>query len=340
MKIYFSGGIFMAGVSRVNEVVNAINYVGDQVEKMGTGYESISADKIFKDKKVKVCMPKDENNPKKTSVQEFFCNLKKAVEEVRKKYNSLKNKNMKENEKAEELKKVWTQELNKCQNVVKYASNKSRIKDKRVQKAIEQLKNIKFIKNNESQDKGKLSKSKYNLKKRLEERNRRIRDIVDSINEYITRIEKYYRLESYSSKNIYVLKDMYEDCFSKYINEKTTSGKYFSECKKRIRELDFAIYEKFGGFRNINDDMRKDCPNITERERERLYVEASGKFKTGFPRCIPTPGEDYGPNSTASILNAKKVNLALKDLRNVPKKCKDLTIINYEFNRTQGTQPV
>lgn len=342
MKIYFSGGIFMVvGMLRANDVENGIECVGERVKKMCMGYESISADKIFKDGNVKYCMPKDKNNPK-TSVQKFFCDLEDAVKTMEKKYNSLKNTDMKEDEKAEELKKVWKKELEKCQKVVKCASNKSKIKDKRVQKAIEKLENITFVKNNESKDNNKLnnkSVSKYNLKKRLIERNRKIKDIIDSINEYIKRIEKYYRLESYSKENIYVLKNMYEHCFSKYINNKTTSGKYFGGRRKDLRELDFDIYEKLGGTKHIgtinNKNNTKD-DNLNNNTRESAYTEASGIFKERFSGCIPIPGKDIKIDSKPSVLNNKRVIRALEELQKAPDRCKDLTIIKRKFNKIQG----
>lgn len=320
VEIYFSEVFVMANALSVNKTIKTIDYIYKEFKKIIDGDKSVTTYKIFNNKQVKSFMPKGHygydlvnTSVKKTSsTQSFFYMLKRAVEAASLYFacNGIG--------KAEE---VWDRVWKDCEAIHDRASNKSRIKDKRVEKSIKRLKNI--FKDNESKSSNKLnnkSNIKNNLKKPLKGKNEKVRGMIVTIEEFMEDIEKNFQLEKYKPDNIYVLKKMFNKHFSKYIDKKTASGRYFSKCLENISDLDFDIYKELGGTDGIEDihGMENNDPRITIKRD--VYTNVSIMLKDRFLKCFPAIGKDFkleGTETLTSSLGNEKVRKSFKQLRGV-----------------------
>lgn len=285
----------MANLLAVNKVIKAIHYIYNEMKKAIAGDRSFTANDIFNNKAVKGFLPKSNyrydpanTTDKTTSTQCFFYTLKQSVERT---FVSLRSDGP---EKAE---KLWHKLWINCENVIKMANSKSRIKDNHLRVPLEKLENV-F---GESKPKITSNGSKTKVDSNKPPRNKKVRGIINAIDRFIKSVDKNYKLENYSKNNIYVLKKMFSDCFSEYINEKTASGKYFVKGQKNLGDLDFKLYLILGGTDNIDEIKNND------KYRTNAYTIASGKVKDEFPKCFPDIEENLtlSEKVTSSLKNRK-----------------------------------
>ena len=294
----------MANLLAVNKVIKAIHYIYNEMKKAIAGDRSFTANDIFNNKAVKGFLPKSNyrydpanTTDKTTSTQCFFYTLKQSVERT---FVSLRSDGP---EKAE---KLWHKLWINCENVIKMANSKSRIKDNHLRVPLEKLENV-F---GESKPKITSNGSKTKVDSNKPSRNKKVIGIINAIDRFIKSVDKNYKLENYSKNNIYVLKKMFSDCFSEYINEKTASGKYLGQCQKNLGDLDFNLYLILGGTDNIDEIKNND------KYRTNAYTIASGKVKDEFPKCFPDIKKNLtSSEKVTSSLKNKNVEEGIKGMR-------------------------
>ena len=248
MKIYFSGGIFMASALSVNKVIKCLNETENIMKKAIEDKKSIG--KIQPDKLLKPFLPKN-NSPysKRTPTENVFSKLKSLMITV---LIYLKDD-------KDRAKRLWEQGLNECIRICKAAGRGPRVGDNRVIKIMEELRDV--FENAKPKDD---DKSEDNPVKLSKTRNEKFREIVNNFRNFREDVRKNYKIESYndSCNKGKVLLPIFLNYFPKkrYENSKKAFSRYIMKLRDLILNLDNDIYSLRGGGKDFDeycDEIRK-----------------------------------------------------------------------------------
>lgn len=307
MKIYFSGGIFMANALSVSKVIRGLNGTKNIMKKAIEDEKSI--DKIHPAELLKSFLPKN-NSPysKRTTTENVFSKLKSLMIKV---LIYLKDD-------KDRAKRLWEQGLSKYIDICRSADKRSRVRNNRVIKAMEELRDV--FKNAKSKVDNKGENHSAKLSKM---RNKKVREIVNNFRKFRVDVIKNFKIESYndSCNKGKVLSSMLSKYFPKksYKNDKRALSIYINKLTGLTLNLDNSIYSARGEGKDFNkycDEIRKS--GKWERDigfiKKEINQECS-RFVKKFSKDISLDNFNMSPKEKiSSSLSNSKVQTEIKNL--------------------------